>query len=277
MKRISLILLLFIISITVQAQSIFNENFETTSNLITAGWKIYNDNNIPNNGYDSIFINGWEIVDWAEEAPNLAASTTSTFIDPAPANRWLVTPQIVIPANASSITLSFKARSFDVYPRQDGFNVKVSTSTDEKVSFTTTLLTVANAPNQLLNTVSTTEVDISAFAGQSIYLAWIDDFLNGNILAIDDIDITINTLSTTLSNTKKAFIYPNPSHEQVFIEAQNQMSEIKIYDMVGKMVLSQQAKTSQETVNTTKFSSGVYLLNILYENGSFTNQRLVIQ
>lgn len=277
MRKNILILLLFVFSIPSHTQSIFNENFETTTNLISSGWKLYNDGNIPNNGYDSIFIHAWEIVDWAEEIPNLAVSTTSTFIDPAPANRWLVTPQITIPSNASNIILSFKARSFDVFPRQDGFKVKISTTSNSKASFTTTILSISNAPNILLNSVTTTEVDLSAYAGQSIYLAWIDDFENGNILAIDDIDVSVNSLSANEFNSKKITVYPNPSKAQFYIDSKNSIKEIKIYDMLGKTVSEQQTSQNNEIVNTNNLLAGIYLLTVTFDDGTLTKQRLIIQ
>lgn len=269
--------LLFIVTINSYSQSIFNENFETTTDLLASGWRLYNDTHTLNNGYDSIFTNAWEIVEWAEETPNKAASTSSAFIEPGPANRWLITPSITIPANASNTFLTFKARSFDATPHQDGFKLKVSTTTNSKNSFTTTLLSVPNTPNTLLNQVIATTVDLSSYAGQTIYLAWVDDFENGNILAIDDVEVMVNGLSTNQFTANTFSIYPNPSNGNFNIKAVNTMTEISIYDIVGKLIYSKSINSENEEIKTSNLSKGIYVVSIELENGNSSKHKIIIE
>jgi hypothetical protein len=277
MKKITLTVLLLVSTIKLYSQNIFNENFETTTNLSSSGWRLYNDTHTLNNGYDSIFTHAWEIVEWAEETPNKAASTSSAFIESGPANRWLVTPSITIPANALHTILTFKARSFDVAPRQDGFKLKISTTTNSKTSFTTTILSVPNTPNTLLNQVIATTVDLSSYAGQTIYLAWVDDFEGGNILAIDDIDITVNGLSTNQFTANTFSIYPNPSNGNFNIKAVNTMNEIRIYDIVGKLIYSKSIDSENEEIKTSNLAKGIYVVSIELENGNSSKHKIIIE
>jgi Secretion system C-terminal sorting domain len=277
MKKITLLAIIILSSINTFSQIIFAENFETTTNLSASGWSFYNDNHTLNNGYDSIFTNAWEIVDWAEETPNKAASTSSAFNEIGPADRWLVSPSITIPDNATNIILTFKARSFDIFPHQDGFKLKISSTSNSKTSFTTTLLSIPNTPNILLGQVSNTTVDLSAYAGQTIYLAWIDDFENGNILAIDDIELSSSILSVTDYSTNHFLVSPNPNNGTFKINSSEAISEIKIYDVLGNLVYLCKSNIGNEIKVATPISKGIYILQVGLENKTATNQKIVIE
>jgi len=261
MNKMNLAYFLIFSSLYSSAQTIFAENFETNPNLLNSGWVIYDDGNTPN-GYQDIFLHAWEVVDWAEETPNLAASTTSTFIEIAPADRWLVTPPISIPSNAISPVLSFKARCFDIAPHQDGFKLKVSTTTNAKLAFNTTLLNVANTSNTLLSQVPVTTVDLSTYIGQTIYLAWIDDYFQGNILAIDDIDIGMSGLGTNQFLTNSYSVYPNPTNKFVFIKSETNTSEIQVFDIQGKLLFQNNTDNLETKIDFSNYENGLYFVKI---------------
>jgi hypothetical protein len=187
MKQITL--LLFCVSVLLtNAQTYFQEDFQVTTDLTAAGWTLYNDSNTPtsNPDYASIFTDAWNIVTWNSEAPNTVAATTSWFSPPGTADRWLITPAITLPAGTTP-RVRFKIRSHDNGAFADGYILKVSTTGTAKADFTVDLLTVANAPNDLIANLPNTEVDLSAYAGQTIYLSWVNQFNDGNLLSVDDI------------------------------------------------------------------------------------------
>jgi hypothetical protein len=277
MKKIILLIIL-LLNINSYSQNIFNEGFETITDLSASGWVLYNDNHTLNNGYDSIFTNAWDIVEWAEETPNKAASTSSAFNETGPADRWLVSPQITIPSNATNITLTFKARSFDVAPHQDGFKLKISTTTNSKNSFTTDILNVPNAPNNLISQLPEIMVNLSSYAGQTIYLAWVDDYENGNILAIDDINVSINALATAEFNTDHSInIYPNPNNGNFRIDTLIPITTLNIYDVLGKLVYSKKGNSLNEIMMTTTISKGIYILKAELENKTSIVQKIIIE
>jgi hypothetical protein len=65
-------------------------------------------------------------------------------------------------------------------------------------------------------------------------------------------------------------IFPNPAGDQlnVWMEGVNRKSEIKVYNLVGKLVMQQQASNTLTQLNISKFPAGIYLLNV--NNGTET-------
>ncbi|MEW4925343.1 choice-of-anchor J domain-containing protein [Algibacter sp. 2305UL17-15] len=188
MKK-KLLLFLAFLPLLSFGQTLFSEDFETITDLPTEGWTLHNDSNTPNGTYATIFTDAWAIFGWAEENGNTTASTTSWFNPAGVADRWLVTPAITIPSGADA-TLTFKIRSHDDAAFADGYTLKLSTTGATKANLSTDLLTVANAPNDIIANVTTTVVDLSAYAGQTIHLAWVNNFNDGNLLSVDDITVT---------------------------------------------------------------------------------------
>ncbi len=260
MKKTTFLILGLIIAYNINAQVIFNEDFQTTPDLTAAGWTLYNDAYTPN-GYQDIFYHSWEIVEWAVESPNLAAATTSQLIEGLPADRWLITPPITIAVSATSATLNFKANSIDGTPQADGFSLKISTTNTNKASFTT-LLDVAHAPTTLLSETPITVVDLSGYVGQTIYLAWVENTLGGNILNIDDITVAKDGLSTLIVANSKFSITPNPAVNFITITNQDAtpINKIELFDVNGRVVLSTNEVTTQ--IDISNFLKGVYFLKI---------------
>lgn len=260
MKKITFLIILFLMYSGVKAQVVFNEDFQTTTNLTAAGWTRYNDNYTPN-GYQDIFFHSWEIVEWAVETPNLAASTTSQLIEGMPADRWLITPPIILSASAASATLNFKANSIDGFPQADGFLLKISTTNTNKLSFTT-ILNVTHAPTTLLSDTPGTVVDLTAYVGHTIYLAWVENTLNGNILNVDDITVSQAGLSNNVVAASTFSIAPNPTKDFIIITNDGiaQIDTIELLDVNGRIILTSNEETNQIDMST--FSQGVYYLKI---------------
>lgn len=264
LKKITFILGSLLVASSGNTQTIFTEDFQTNTDLVVSGWTLYNDGFTPN-GYQEIFPDAWAVVEWAEESPNIAAASTSSLIEGLAADRWLVSPAISIPSNASLATLKFKARCMDVAPRQDGFTLKISTTNTNKASFTTTLLTVDNAPNMMLSDIPLTEIDLSPFVGQTIYLAWINNFLQGNILNIDDIVVTKGALATTSFETTSFALAPNPTKNRISISSSNKamLTNLVFTDANGRIVKTLTSQNStQIVVDITDLELGVYFVKL---------------
>ena len=95
--------------------TVFTENFEDITDLQDAGWTLYNDSNIPYGSYATAFPDAWRIISWTNESGNKVASSPSWFTTITPADRWLITPAITIPANFT-VSLEYFARSHDYSP-----------------------------------------------------------------------------------------------------------------------------------------------------------------
>lgn len=261
--------------------TVFSENFEMTTDLAGAGWTMYNDTNTPFGTYGALFgTNAWIIANWTAESGNIAASTVSWFTTVTAADRWLVTPSIVIPAGVATASLTFKARSHDDSPWNDGFSLKISETNNTKAAFTTQLLTVASAENLPLISTTPYTIDLSAYKGKTIYLSWVDNFTNGNLLSIDDILVTTTAaMGTDDVNASKSniLIYPNPTKESFKLQFKNESSakglKISIADASGKTV--KQFTGSQESYDISALDKGVYFVTV--ENGDVKETKKLIK
>ncbi len=81
-------------------------------------------------------------------------------------------------------------------------------------------------------------------------------------------------LSIADNNNVNISIYPNPANDFIQLNTPD-FSVVEIYDMTGKLVLSQNVEGSKK-INTGTLSPGVYQIKI-YSNQSFLTQTLIIQ
>ena len=57
-------------------------------------------------------------------------------------------------------------------------------------------------------------------------------------------------------------IYPNPLKDKLFIQGLSEVSEISIYDVLGKLVL---AKTTSSEIEVSNLKKGIYTIKIVTE------------
>ena len=104
------------------------------------------------------------------------------------ADEYLVSPQFVLPAG-QTVTLSWWFRVNGSYP-EDKLAVRLSTTGDAVANFTTTLIDIT--PTAANGSWTQQTLDLSAYAGQSVYLAFHHhDSYDANYLVVDDIQITV--------------------------------------------------------------------------------------
>ena len=114
------------------------------------------------------------------------------------ANEYLISPQFVLPAG-QNITLSWWFRVNASYP-QDKLAVRLSTSGNSVANFTVTLVDIT--PTSTNGSWTQHTIDLSAYAGQSIYLAFYHhDSYDMNYILVDDVQITTATPPTQYTIT----------------------------------------------------------------------------
>jgi Secretion system C-terminal sorting domain len=88
----------------------------------------------------------------------------------------------------------------------------------------------------------------------------------------------VNTRSGTSENSTKAKIYPNPATNEIVIEDLQEAKAIKIFDVTGNF--KEQIIVGEEStmlkVNTTKYTNGMYLIQIQNNVGEITTQKVQI-
>ena len=114
---------------------------------------------------------------------NGMACSGSWYTDPATSDDWLITPAIAIDSKYN--ILSWRAYAMDAEHR-DGYAVYISTSGNTPDDFTQEAIfsTDAESPQWTTHTIS-----LERWAGQEIYIAFVNNSTNCNILAIDDLNI----------------------------------------------------------------------------------------
>jgi uncharacterized repeat protein (TIGR01451 family) len=71
-------------------------------------------------------------------------------------------------------------------------------------------------------------------------------------------------------------IYPNPARDMVTIDCAN-AKEILITDYLGRIVYRSTVNSQQSTVNTKQLKQGIYLVQVVLENGSIVNEKLIVE
>lgn len=161
---------------------------EDFSSGMPSGYTIIDqDGESPNH---SFMTDAWIVAD--DGTGNNVAMSTSWYVPAGTSDDWMITTQVVLGSNSC---LSWRAMAYEAaYP--DGYVVYLSTTDSQTSSFTNTLQTVAaEAPAWTEYTI-----DLSAYAGQSVYIAFVNNSNDMNLLYVDDIKIT-NPAATDVAVT----------------------------------------------------------------------------
>jgi hypothetical protein len=242
--------------------------------------------------------------------------SSSWFNTPAACANYFITPPIQIIDGAAVLNWKSAPRQTPRY--LDGYQVLVSTTDNYEISFTDTLFSAAeytsggsaNGYNFSLygftpgfqHGADTTYVEFDAdssafigllrpfsvslaqYSGQTIYIAFLHDAFDDNLIAIDDILVTGN-LSVGLNETElltSATLYPNPATDRAHLRFNTSKAgntNFSIYDVQGRIVKSQSMYLTgfaQEIgIPVRDLATGHYTL-VAESNGSVSRFPMVI-
>lgn len=169
------------------AQSIFSEDFNNVTigtggiGSIPDSWVLYEDN-LTNYSDYTTFGKSW-CVGRFNDGRQMALSTSYTSTGAA-CDRWMVTPQITVPATGYFLMFDLMGVS-DSYP--ESLKVMISTTGTAKTDFTTTLLNVPAVPAG----TNTRCISLADYADQTVYIAFVNFGANGYYVGVDNIDVTL--------------------------------------------------------------------------------------
>jgi endoglucanase len=93
-------------------------------------------------------------------------------------------------------------------------------------------------------------------------------------------DITALKVNNPKSSTSvsKAKIYPNPATNEIVIEDLQEAKSIRIFDVTGnfKEQINVEEQSTMLKVNTSKYTNGMYLIQIQNNVGEVTTQKVQI-
>ncbi len=178
------LLSLFVLASLVSTAQVHSSNFEPTLGPLS-NWTLYNVDAKTPAAQVAYVNNAW--IQRIVEFDNSVALSTSWYTPAGASNDWMVSPAITLPAGTNS--LYWHARSYDP-TYKESYKVYVSTTGNAVANFTTPLLTV----NGEEVTWQNKSLDLSAFSGQTVYIAF-QNFSNDSFLgAIDNVHV-INGVS----------------------------------------------------------------------------------
>lgn len=127
----------------------------------------------------------WHIIRMNTGDPNKLMGSASTFTTPGKANDWMVTPHIKIYGTGAK--LAWKAMAASNIKR-DGYKVYVSTKGYAMEDFETEPIFSIDA--EVGGTLQSHEVSLDKYAGQTIYIAFVNDSYDKYVLCVDDIVVS---------------------------------------------------------------------------------------
>jgi hypothetical protein len=214
---------------------------------------IDNDLNIPNTAV-SEYTDAWICIPDPENTGDSVAASTSWFAPIDTADRWLITPQLILGSYGNSILWDSKSQDAS-YP--DDYYILASTTDMNPSSFVDTLGYIQQENFEW----TSRSVDLSSegYDGQSIYIAFVLRTYDGFKLYIDDIQVfKEDDASNQEISNMDIKIFPNPCQDQVHISSQNSIERIQVYDLSGQIILS----TTASTIQTSSLKRGSYIIKI---------------
>ena len=122
---------------------------------------------------------------------------------------------------------------------------------------------------ELLGSISNTEVDIFDLASDTRYCFTVTAIIDGV-----ESEPSNEACETTLSEesivelTSSINVYPNPVNDKLYIETEEIVNEVVVYDVYGRQ---QDNKTTRQqgnlSVDVTNLNSGVYFVKVITNNG----------
>ena len=129
--------------------------------------------------------------DWSRNSNGYAVSG---YNDEGNANDWLITPAIVVPYNANGLSLTWKAYGDSYSTDFSHLTVRLSTQGTDTASFTT-VLSSATLPDDVWTTYS---ASLSAYAGDTVRIAFIHDSYNDDGPRIDSVGVRFSLMPRVL-------------------------------------------------------------------------------
>jgi len=175
---------------------------------------------------------------------------------------------------ANVYQLDFYYRNFSP-AYQANMEVILCTSQDASTMVSTLV------PTMLVNTanwtLSSSTIYLPDGASGNYFIGWhVTQQDSSTDLKIDDINVYYNGPNALPAiNTSALALYPNPSNGLVHVGGIRELTEITVYDMLGKTVLSQTATAGASVLDLSKQAQGVYSVVFRSEATSLTKQLII--
>lgn len=235
------------------AQTAFSEDFSSCSNgTVPTGWTTYEDALTNYSSYSS-FPNTWTAYEQMMVCITWTEETT-------PVDRWLVTPQITVPTQNPMLLFDIIGVNYGPgSPYAESLKVMVSTTDNQKSSFS-----VLNDLGELAAGDNTYSVDLSNYAGQSVYLAFACYTTDGMYIFLDNVEVATvpaNSIAA-VSAVAPAYTAQN-STVDVSLTVRNQGSAaLTSFDVTYTVNGGNEQTVNVTGINVASFANHTYTLPV---------------
>lgn len=246
---------------TVTAQTvILDEDFQ--QGIPMATWSIVINDTSTLDSAVIEFEPGWISLADPDNTSDTVAGASSFFTVPGEADRWLITPSLMLGAYGNYV--KWNARSHDPsYP--DGYYVMVSTTDTQLSSFTDTIATLGFENPEW----TTRFVNLSAegYANQSIYIGFRLRSYDAFKLYLDSINVRVeDPVGINELNAAVAIdLFPNPAKSDVTVKGKD-LQSASVFSLDGQLVMEQSLLTTN-VLSIDGLPAGTYLIEVQTANG----------
>lgn len=247
--------------------------------------------------------------------------SSSWFSTVAVCANYFITPPVQINGNTAQLSWRSAPRQTPLY--LDGYKVLVSTTDNLETSFTDTLFVAAeyvggssangfnfaaytfspgfvhgadstfidfdNAATaadsaRTIGLLQPQSVSLAQYAGQTVYIAWLHDSEDDNLIAVDDILVT-GQATQGIAETellRDAVLFPNPATTRTtlrFSGAKAGNATLRVYALDGSLKMFTNVNlngfTQEVGIPTADLSAGNYIV-VAESNGAMTRLPLVV-
>ncbi len=176
---------------------------------------------------------------------------------------YLITKEIDLTGLTGTVELTYVVGAADPDYYEDHYKLVVSTTGTDTSDFSV-ILFEETTTYEAYETWPVRNIDLSDYAGQKIYLAWVHyDCADQYRLLIDSIVVKhILTSSTPQVENKEVSVFPNPADNWLHINGISKGSTVELISFDGKVVYAQQADEVKIRINVRDFERGLYILQI---------------
>ena len=184
-------------------------------------------------------------------------------------DNWAITQIIDLTSYgpSSNIQLNWRVRVSDWSFDNESYLVYASTSNN--------ISTIALSPVNFYENLNGTggnwgnrSLDISSLAGNIVYVAF-RHFASvfQDAIHVDDVFISGTLLGTDDFETTSFEHYYNTDSDVLTLNSQNTpINNIEIYNILGQQVLNKKLSNSEENIELSNFTDGIYIANIQIDN-----------
>ncbi len=255
MKKILLLLVAIVFALGLNAQEVFNQDFETLDSgaVVNAdGWVTYS----------VIGDLGWHVYIYDD---NHFYKMSGYDEGATEQEDWFITPAIDL-TDGTTAHLSFSTST-----KFDGPQLQLMASTDytgsgDPSSATWTELSGLNIGPQDYSWVQS-NIDLSSYSGQTVYVGYkyTSNTIDGSAVFQIDSIVASKAASVNSVETPVISLYPNPTVDMIHFNVNSPNNNVQILNNLGQVVLS--AQNVKNTVNVASLPQGVYSVIIENENG----------